>query len=45
MLVGSYHFHLEAKGRLARRKGMKPSEVERWLASNLAYEPKASVAA
>jgi 5-methyltetrahydrofolate--homocysteine methyltransferase len=29
----------------ARRRGVTVAEVERWLASNLAYEPKASVAA
>ena len=29
----------------ARRRGVPLAEVERWLASNLAYEPKASVAA
>jgi 5-methyltetrahydrofolate--homocysteine methyltransferase len=24
----------------ARRKGLAPSEAERWLTSNLAYEPR-----
>ena len=28
----------------ARRKGMQPSEVERWLASNLAYDPASAAA-